>query len=268
MTEQNCPRGEELIAYQDGALTPTRLAEIDAHLRGCYDCRQWLWKSEDIGRMLRAHIPLIDDPEGLARLKERLREQPQQAPSVATPRWTTPNRLLAASLAVLILLGSSLIWTDELQGGSSFTRFWRDDDTPNRVVPADHVQQTPATAPEIIVAPPSLPFNLALTAGSTVDADGYGEWFYRNDVGLAIRVAVDPPGDGWLSPSQGNNGQEIIGFGGQDVVVSYGASRGVVLAVFWTETEMLYSMTVINRPPGGLSRTDALAIVAALMDDE
>lgn len=268
MARYKCPRGEDLVAYQDGALPPARLAEIDAHLRDCYDCRQWLRESDEIGRMLRAHIPLVDDPEGLARLKERLRNQPQPAPTATIPRWTMPYRLLAASLTILVILGASLIWSDTLEGGSSFTRFWREDDTPNRVVPSDRVQQTPATAPDEVIAPPSLPFGLALTEGSTIDADGFGERFYRNTGGLAIRIAVDPPGSGWLSPSDGDDRQEIVVFNGRDVIVQYGASRDEVLTIFWIDNDSLHTLSVLEQPLEALSLNDALAIVAALLADE
>lgn len=267
MALDKCPRGEELVAYQDGALPSARLAEIDAHLRGCYECRQWLRDSDEIGRLLRTHVPIVDDPVGLARLKERLGEQPQSVPTHAVLRWTTPYRLLAASLAVLVVLGSSLIWTDELQGGSTFTRWLRDDDTPNRVVPSDKIQQTPATAPDEVVEPPSLPFDLALTTSSAMDAVGIGERFYRNEAGLAIRVATDPPGEGWLSVSDGDDRQEVIVFNGQDVIIQYGASRDEVMTVFWVSDDRLHTLIVLQ-PPSGLSRDDALTIVAALIDDE
>lgn len=216
--------------------------------------------------MLRARFPLVDDPVGRAKLKARLREQPQPVSTSTQPRWTMPYRLLAASLAVLVVLGSSLIWAGESQGGSSFTRFWRDDDTAHRVVPSDRVQQTPATAPESVIAQPSLPFGLALTEGSTSDASRYGEWFYRNTDGLAIRVAVDPPGKGWLGPSEGDDRQEMIGFNGRDLVVMYGVDRAAVLALLWVEDESLHSLSVVDAPPGGLSRDDALTIVAALIN--
>jgi hypothetical protein len=267
MTQRKCPRGEELVAYQDGALSPARLAEIDAHLCGCYDCRQWLRESDEIGRMLRAHVPLVDDPEGLARLKERLRNQPPPARTSSVPRLTMPYRLLAASLAVLVIVGSSLIWSDELEGGSSFTRWWRDDDTPNRVVQADRVQQTPATAPETVIAPPGLPFGLALTEGSTTNAASSGEWFYRNTEGLAVRVTVDPPGDGWLSPSDGHS-QQIMTFNGRELMVIYGHNQDTVLTIVWTEDESLHTISVVEQPLGGLPLDDALTIVTALMDDE
>lgn len=267
MARHKCPRGEELVAFQDGDLTPERLAEIDAHLRGCYDCRQWLRESEDIGRMLRAHIPIVDDPVGVARLKERLRDQPQPVPTRGAPRWTTPYRFLAACIAVVIILGSSLIWSGDLEGGSSFTRWWRDDDSSSRVVPSGRIEQTPASAPDEVIDPPSLPFNLALTEGGAVDTDGYGEWFYRNDEGLAIRVAVDPPGSGWLPVSGDDDRQEILGFAGHDLAVMYGRDHANVLTVFWIEEESLHTISVLEQPSDGLSREEALSIVAVLMND-
>lgn len=264
----SCPQLADLFAFQDGTLRDARHPEIGEHLKQCLPCRRQLRESEEIGRVLRAHVPLVDDPLGRARLKARLREQHQPARTPSRFSWEMSYRLLAASLAVLAVLGSSLIWSDELQGGSSFTHFWRDASTTNRVVPANRIQQTPATAPEEVIEPPSLPFELALTEGSTVDADGFGEWFYRNDDGLAIRVAIDHPGGGWLPASDGDDRQGIVGFNGHDLVVMYGTRRADVLAVLWLDDVALRTLSVLESPVGGLPLDGALAIVAALMDGE
>lgn len=262
-----CPRPDDLFAFRDGVLSDVRQREIGEHLKHCLPCLRQLRGSDEIGRLLRATIPLVDDPLGRARLKARLRANTEPAPTCAIPNWTISYRLLAASLAVLVILGSSLIWSGELQGGSSFTRWWRDD-TLNQVIPASRVQQTPATAPHSVIAPPSLPFDLALTEGGRVNTAGYGEHFYRNDTGLAVRVAVDPPGVGWLPTSDVDDRQDLIGVDGRDLVIMYGVDQDDVLSLFWIEDGSLHTLSVVESPPGGLPRDDALTIVAALMDIE
>jgi hypothetical protein len=178
-----------------------------------------------------------------------------------------PYPFLAACVAVVIVLGLSVIWSDTMEGGSSFTRWWSTDNA-ERVVPSDMIDQTPATAPTKVISSPSLPLNLALTEGGTLDADGYGEWFYRNEEGLAVRVAADPPGKGWLPVSGDDDRQEMLTFAGRELVIMYGRDYANVLSVFWIKQKSLHTLSVLEQPSDGLSRKEVLSIVAVLIEDE
>lgn len=258
-----CPSGEELIAYQDGDLEATRLAEVRAHVRGCLVCRRRLRASEDIGRLFRSYLPavddaLYDDPVGRAELKLRIRGLAVQRPAPAA-RWRRWQPALALALLVALALG--VLWRSPVvESGSSFTRWWRDAGTSAGV----------RTAPTIVVAPdgaaaaPSLPDGLGLVGDVQQDADGFIR-YYRNTAGLVIRVAEDRSGDAWLLPPEDAARGEIVGVDGRDVLVEYNPGHANVIAIWWNQGASLTVMQVLEQPPGGLRLDAALQIVRALL---
>jgi anti-sigma factor RsiW len=63
---------EDLVAYVEGILQGSQKELVDAHLQICPSCRQRLEMHLEVGRVLRAGTPQIDDPARRAVLRSRL----------------------------------------------------------------------------------------------------------------------------------------------------------------------------------------------------
>lgn len=261
MRRRPCPSGPELIAYQDDDLNEDRRAEIDAHLLDCYECRERLWTSEEIGRILRAHIQPIDDPAGREALKRRLAEMPlSQSPPTPPRRWRS---LTATTLALLAIVAVGLGWsTGVVESGSSFTRWWRDERSSAQVVPSDREVTTPVSASTVRVGATDLPLGLFQVEGGRTSETSV-ERFYRNVDGLAIRVAIDE-NDAWVTPSDDSEDRKIVGIDGRDVLVVYGASHEELMGLFWVDGDALYSVFVLEQSSEGFRIEDAEVLIPAL----
>lgn len=264
MPKTACPRGEELIAYQDGDLEPARQAAVEAHVRECLACRRRLSMSEDIGRLIREHSALVDDAAGRAEVMTRVRMgAAARTPPVGlggSRRWQP----LAAALLVAFLALGALGRAQVVDGGSSLTRWLRAETTSGRVTPSDRMRETPLAVPTGMTAAPSLPLGLALVDGGRA-ADGFVERYYRNAEGLAISVSEDRAGTSWVTAPKDADEGEIVGIGGRDVLFIYGMTRDRVMALSWVDSDTFYVVSVLDQPPSGFGLDSARELVAALM---
>ncbi len=99
----------ELPAYLEGFLEPSKAVEVAEHLSACPSCRQEARRQEAVWELLDADGP-VEAPADLARRvleKERRDDSPEPTPVVSFPfwrRWVAPA--FAAAAAVLIVLGT------------------------------------------------------------------------------------------------------------------------------------------------------------------
>ena len=265
MARSRCPKGPELLAYQDAALGPRRQAEVDAHVRECPACRDYLWESDEIGRLLRRHVPIVDDPKGLARLKARLAAEPPTEPPASRTRdrrWP-----LAASLALLTVLGLSLLSAGTIEGGSSFTRWLsrESESSEGRILPGGYFNVTPATLPTVGQDASLLPFGLVAT-GMDWAPDGSGQT-YRNVDGLAILVVTDSSPSSAIVIPDDPSATLIVEAGGRDVLLTFAeteVSRSVV-EIDWIVDDVRHAVLVLDQPAGGLTIEMARVIADALI---
>ncbi|MFQ5829729.1 MAG: anti-sigma factor family protein [Candidatus Methylomirabilia bacterium] len=78
-------------------LPTERQQELDAHLRACPDCQQWLHDEEALRRLLAEHLPRHAAP---AHLKRQIRE----ATSPRQFSWSAPAAAAFATAMVMVLL--------------------------------------------------------------------------------------------------------------------------------------------------------------------
>jgi hypothetical protein len=263
MARSNCPHPVELLACQDEALEPHRQAEVAAHVRECLACRRYLREGSQIGHLLRQHVAPIDDPEARARLRAHLM-------GVSPPSTTTPSRvgqqwLIAASLALVMVLGFGLFTTGTIEGGSSFTRWMSDDSSSGQRLPETHVDQTPISAPSAVREEGTLPFSLM----PTIQPSGqHGERFFRSPSGLVIAVMVGQAGESQIHIDRPGGATEIVSVKGREVyLVTTQTPEGLAVIGFdWVEAGRLVSVLVLEQPVSGLAVDTAQEIADALME--
>jgi anti-sigma factor RsiW len=98
--------GEDLVAYADGELRGADLARVQTHLRICEECQRRLAADAEVERLIREHLPIIDNPVRRAVLKARIAAE---AARRARPWWRKRVvwigvAIMAALLALLPLL--------------------------------------------------------------------------------------------------------------------------------------------------------------------
>jgi hypothetical protein len=256
-----CPKPEMLLAYKDKALDDEEDRRVGDHLRICDRCREYLTTSREIGVLLRRHIPIIEDAEGLEELKRRLREP--SPPSPIPPRFEF-GRTIVFSLVLAALLVVGLVTTQTIEGGSSFTRWFSDDEPSQRIRPDDSVSGTPLVALTLVSGTSTLPLGLVLESGEPGQAR---DRIYRSASGLALSVVVEQSGQSSIYVDGDTGMTEIIGVNGREVFVSFevtAAGRAVVI-FYWIDEGQLVSVFVLEQPPGGLQVEDVSDISAALM---
>ncbi|GAA0814133.1 zf-HC2 domain-containing protein [Spirilliplanes yamanashiensis] len=92
-----CDDWRDLLSAQlDGEDDPARRDDVDAHLAGCADCRQWLDRAAAVNRLTRTG-PAVTPPDLSAAILAAL-------PPAAAPR--RPRRLVTALYAALGLVGA------------------------------------------------------------------------------------------------------------------------------------------------------------------
>lgn len=266
LTRSGCPKPEVLFAYEDGALDPDEQTTVAAHLRVCDRCYERLALSHEIRVLVRRSAPpLVDDPEGLKELKQRLREPHPPPPTVR--QHVHSDRRVVLGVVLLMLLGVGLISTQTIEGGSSFTRWFSDDAPFRRNLPEGPVGGTPLVAPSVVIGEPMLPFGLVPTES---EPDSAGARYYRNTKGLTIAVIIEQDEQSQLYSDSGASTTEIIGVNGREVYVPVNDTPvgPAVVAFDWIESGQLVSVLVVERPTAGLSVDAAQEIADALISLE
>jgi hypothetical protein len=250
-----------LLAYQDSALADDDDRLVADHLRLCDHCREYLTSSREIGVLLRRHMPVIDDPQGLEELKRRLRE-PIPPPRAVRNRFVF-GRTAVLCVSVVVLLGVGLLTSRTIEGGSSFTGWFVDDASPRRVRSDGPGEGTPLVAPPMVGVGPELPFDLVQINPSGMADDQV----FQSARGLAISVVVELGGDSRIYADGTVGMTEIVSVDGHEVYVSSdetAVGRAVVL-FHWIHEDRLVSVFVLSQPVGGLDVEAAMDIVAALI---
>jgi hypothetical protein len=115
MNGMDCRRAEELLSeHYEGTLDAIRRADVDAHLRGCADCRELRAALGEVVEALRT-FPVLEPP---ARLADRVAAAALARPRIAAPSILAPRPLripawLPAAAAGLALMttGAALLAT-------------------------------------------------------------------------------------------------------------------------------------------------------------
>jgi hypothetical protein len=278
MKRSLCPGGETLIAYQDGDLTPARQAHVAAHVRGCPVCRGRLRDSETIGRLLRTHIPLIEDPIGMRMVKDSVRfVTPAPSRPARTPAWrpVAAACLLVAVLAVAFQLQPT---TADFRLGR-FVEFITDrgHEAPHYTAGEGQPPGTPLTGAEAAsnaaavsfrpVVPAVLPLGLVLDQQDVTDADRL-ILFYDQGGELAIRVVEEAATHATTSAQSVY--VEVVTLQGTEVAIERNA-LGAVARLVWERQGIVFDVVILQAPATGLSDADALllaeALIAAQLDD-
>lgn len=107
----------DLEDYLGGRLTPGRLAEFRKHTAECRSCREQVAGFEAqsaLFRSLRAsQEELAPEPGFYARVLDRIEAQRSASPWSVLLQPIFARRLMYASLALFLVVGSSVLWTSE-----------------------------------------------------------------------------------------------------------------------------------------------------------
>ena len=271
-----CPTDAELLAYQDGDLDPRRQAEIDAHLQECPACRERVWDSKEIGRLVRAATPMRNDPEGLAALKARLRaerDQPER-PRIGGRRWKPVLAGLALLMGLTVAFPAQSSWADFRLG--RIVDFVRDDDRgENSYVPDGQalpgtpimdLQRRAETDVAVTfrpVIPRDLPLGLSLV-GYTMAENGGIALHYNNGNGLAIRV-IEVPAEA-TSPTMGDDRILAI-LDGTEVAIGRMADGSAWRAV-WERDGIVFDLLIAVAPQGVPATDDVIAMVERIITEQ
>lgn len=263
LTRSGCPKPEVLLAYEDNTLADDEDRIVADHLRVCDRCHERIVASREIGVLLRRHVPLIEDPEGLAELKRRLREP--EVTQARTRRRVNVSRLVAVSFALVAVIGVGLASTEPIQSGDTFGR-WLDDDEPiERVRPEGEANGAPLTVSGSVAGSSSLPFGLVPVSGEQGSAH---DRYFRSATGLVLSLVVEREDGNRIFASSNSEMTSRVAVNGREVYVSSSdtpAGRAVV-AFDWVENDQLKTVLVLEQPEQSvLTISDAKDIAAALM---
>lgn len=257
--------GTELIAYEDAVLEPARRAAIESHLRECGMCRERLRKSEDVGWLVRGAAPLIDDPEGVAAVQQRIhavldRRLTPLAPPVL--RWQS---VVVAGLAFIVALGLSVTSgvanfrlgriIDLVERTETRDRSYLPDDQSPPGTPIVTSRTTPTAEvalPFKPIVPAALPEELTLT-GQQVLGQAL-QVSYENDNGLTV-LLLEASAERASSTASAER-IEVLYVGGIEVALVSDAV-GAMSRLLWEQDGVLFELTVLADLP---VRTDTVAI--------
>lgn len=269
-TQQHEVTTEELLAYADGSLTGDRRHQIAVHVTNCRHCQERLALSEDIGRLLRATAPVVDDLAGQAALKQRVRQQ-----AAPVPRGRHVYRPLLVGLVLLLVLASSIAVQSTTDADFRLGRFVdlieRDqpDVAPDEAGPPgvalDRLDPSTVTEAELVfgpVDPAMLPLGLQLVGMSFPSRDR-AELLYESADGVTILVhqqAAEESNTG-VRPAQSDRlvVQRTEVFVERDIT-------GVVSRMVWEYHQVVFSIIVAETGGRQLTTDDAAAIAAALIE--
>jgi len=91
---------EDLVVWEDGSATGDRRRRIESHLATCAACQRRLEEFREVGRILRRHYPLVDDPKARERLMAELGGRERAAAGGEDVATTALPWLRAAGAAV------------------------------------------------------------------------------------------------------------------------------------------------------------------------
>ena len=254
------------MGYTDGYLPEGRRELVEAHLLACVHCRRRMATFREVDELIRSGTNLADDPRHLATLKARLVAE-------ARPRlrpWTL-RRSLAVVPALALLLGL-LAWPLASLADFPLGKFIHfglvqgDRRTSNgdklaRVDSVSNLQTRDNRSTSWLVAPPSLPPDLALVEQSSLGASRL-ELFYRGPDGVAVLVAETPAHEAGVS-YQPAGGEGILNVRDTEVYLLPDPRPEMVAGLLWEREGIFFELLVTE--PVGLNQTDAVQIVEALM---
>jgi hypothetical protein len=267
MTSQPCTLpAEDLIAYADGYLSGGRRELVEAHLVACPHCRERLAAFRDVDRLLQEGTPLSDDPEGRAEIRTRLEraDRPRRPVSrlLAAP-------VLVALLALVLFAGPGAVTEAAFPLGRFITfgnlGFSSSDEESTAVAHVAPSDPSVLTLPFRTVEPAALPFDLVLAERSTPDPDRL-ELLYRNGDDLALLVIQSPAEPGMITIDAPSTETHLVQ--GSTVLMVMDPRPDAVALFVWERQNVFFEVAVLEAPTGaygGLEKSDALEIVAALI---
>jgi hypothetical protein len=263
-------RSEELILHTDGVLRGGRGELVEAHLRVCPLCREWMADFAQTGSAIRAATPPRDDVAGRAAIRARIAREP-------VPRGRTYRRLFVVVALALLLLTALILPTRGTEAHMGIGRFFHfvERGAQRSVLVGG---ATPAIAPTPIPPPLSpeslaelpftpqvpitLPLGLRLTDGQIVHSTRLG-LHYRNDRGLILTLTQERTQDVRYR-AMASDGRLIV-IGGAEVLWQPDPFPESVAVLTWEDRGVLYSLSPDKSPNGAWSLADARQIVAALL---
>ena len=107
----NCEQiQDDLSAYLDGELSPTRKAEIEAHVTGCAACQKRVVELEKLAAGVSAMSGMRPAPQFLSDVRRKLRTEPARRTSWADvlfrPYWL---KIPVEALALIVVAGTVLV---------------------------------------------------------------------------------------------------------------------------------------------------------------
>jgi hypothetical protein len=174
--------------------------------------------------------------------------------------------MLGAALVLVagVFLVRGMLGDDAVLGGSTLSRWLRRDTHVQRVVPADHAQQTPLVAPTTWALPSRLADEL-WTTGDGQSSANLIERFYGGPDGLVVRLTRERAATGNIVLPDDRAASEIVGVNGVDVLTLFAPDSRLVVGMIWAQGTTRYHLFIVQAPSGGLPLDRALAIVADLL---
>lgn len=265
-------RPEELILFTDGALRGGRGELVEAHLRVCPICRQWLADFAETGRLLRESTPPVDSAAARARIMARLAADTDRRRRRARPR--TLAAVVALALAVLVALAFPRQGSEARMSVGRFFAFVERGALRSALVGGATPTSAPRPtsqplAPDALAAlpftpqvPTMLPLGLRLEGG-TIAKGRELALYYRNDRDLIMLLTQRRAAD--VGHTRIIGGGEVIIIGGVEVVVQTEPRTRTVAVLTWENRGTLYELSVDAAPEGLLTLAEARQLVEALL---
>lgn len=240
-------RSEELILYIDGVLRGGKGELVEAHLRACPLCRQWMADFEQTGYVISEATPPRDDAAGRAAIRARIAREP-------VPRgrgyYSRQPLFIVVALALLLLAALNLPArsAEARMGIGRFFRFVESEAqrsvlvggvTPS-VAPSPALSPLSpgelATLPFTPQIPTTLPLGLRLMEGQIVHSTRLG-LRYRDDRGLTLTLIQERTADVRYTPTMSD--ARIILIAGVEVLWQPDPAPESVAVLTWEDRGVL-----------------------------